>query len=93
MATPSPSLRENSVSCSPYASAIEAVKALHVVLASVMMDLAALRRTVLDDPSFAELYEKNLREASKTTRPLVNEAIAHYDAMIALEEQNSEFNN
>ena len=93
MATPSPSLRENSISCSQFVAAIEAVKALHVVLASVMTDLAALRRTVLDDPSFAILYEKNLREASKTTRPLVAEAIAHYDDMIALERENSEFSN
>ena len=67
---------------------------LEVVLLAVMTDLAALRRTVLDDPSFADLYEKkNLREASKTTRPLVAEAIAHYDAMIALKQDNSEFSN
>jgi len=31
---------------------------LEVVLLAVMTDLAALRRTVLDDPSFADLYEK-----------------------------------
>jgi hypothetical protein len=93
MATPSPSLRNTSVSNSQFASAIEAVKALHVVLASVMTDVAALRRTVLDDPGFAELYEKNLREASKTTRPLVAEAIAQYDEMIALEQGDNSFDN
>jgi len=92
MATPSPSLRENCGSGSQFAVAIEAIKALHVVLASVMSDLAALRRTVLDDPTFAGLYEKNLRAASRTARPLLAEAIAHYDEMIALERENPEFN-
>ena len=93
MATPSPSLREKSVSCSQYASAIEAVKAIHVVLASVMVDLAALRRTVLEDPEFAEQYARHLREASQTTRPLVAEAIEHYDEMISLEQEDNGFHN
>jgi hypothetical protein len=88
MATPSPSLREQSVPGSQFASAIEAVKAIHVVLASVMTDLAALRRTVLDDPDFADSYVRNLREAARASKPLVAEAIAHYDAMIALEEES-----
>jgi hypothetical protein len=88
MATPSPSLRDKSVPVNPVASAIEAVKAIHVVLASVMTDLAALRRTVLEEPDFAEAYAKHLREAAKASKPLVAEAIAHYDEMIGLEQEN-----
>ena len=84
MATPIPSLQEQAVSGNQFASAVEAVKTLHIVLASVMADLAAIRRTILDDPVFAEQYPKHLRETSRTTRPLVAEAIEHYDQMIAL---------
>jgi len=93
MATPTPSLREKSVSSSQFASAIEAVKAIHVVLGSVMADLAALRRTVLEDPEFAEQYAKRLHETSRTTRPLVAEAIEHYDQMISLEQENNGFHH
>jgi len=89
MATPSPSLREMPVCCRQFASAIEAVKALHVVLASVMTDLAALRRTVLEDPESAQRYSRHLREASQTIRPLVAEAIEHYDEMISVAQENN----
>jgi hypothetical protein len=93
MATTSPSLMEKSVSGRQFAAAIEAIKAVHVILASVMTDLAALRRAVLEDADFAESYAKHLREATDTARPLVAEAIEHYDEMISLEQENGEFDN
>lgn len=93
MATSTPSVPEKCVSCSHFASAIEAVKAVHVVLASVMTDLAALRRSVLEDPEFTQLYAKHLAAASRAARPLLAEALKHYDEMISLQQESNGFSN
>lgn len=93
MATSAPSLPGRCVSCSHVAAAIEAVKAVLVVLTSVMTDLAALRRSVLEDPEFAELYAKHLVAASNAARPLLAEVLEHYDEMISLGQENNGFEN
>jgi hypothetical protein len=67
-------------------ASIEAVKALHVMVASLMADMAALRRTVQADPDFAELYAVHLAETTRTARPLLTEALACYDEMLAMEQ-------
>lgn len=80
-----PILPESSPSRSSdeFASAIQAMKALHVMLVSVMTELAALRRTMLDTPELRELYEQNLREATSTARPILAEAMECYETMIS----------
>jgi hypothetical protein len=91
MATPNPSLRDKCVSYSHFVSAIEAVKALHVFLAAVMTDVAALRRATLEDEELFVLYAKYLREASLSARPLLAEAIERYDQMISGEYELADF--
>lgn len=85
MSAPSPALRENFPAHTQFVAVIEAVKALHVMVASVMADLAALRRTVLEDPELAELYAEHLRSATDTARPLLAEALECYQTMISTE--------
>jgi hypothetical protein len=61
---------------------IETIKALHALVATVMADQAALRRTVLEDPSFALSYDVHLKAATETARPLLAEALESYDALM-----------
>lgn len=93
MATSAPSLPGKCVSCSHFAAAIEAVKAVHVVLTALMTDLAALRRSVLDDPEFAELYAKHLVAASNAVRPLLAEVLKRYDEIISSGQESNGFEN
>jgi len=82
MANPSPSSPEADSCCIRADAAIESVKALHVVVASLMVDLAALRRAVLEHRQFADAYAKHLADASRSARPIVAEALACYDQML-----------
>jgi hypothetical protein len=61
---------------------IETIKALHALVATVMADQAALRRTVLEDASFAINYEMHLKAAAESARPLLLEALESYDALL-----------
>jgi hypothetical protein len=61
---------------------IETVKALHVMVASVMADQTALRQTVSEDPELAKRYEEHLAKAISIAKPLIAEAIESYNAMI-----------
>jgi len=93
MSISSPTLREN---CQPYTKFValmETLKALHVMVASVMADLTALRRTVLEDPEFADLYAEHLRDATDTTRPLLAEAMECYEKMISDERESPSLDN
>lgn len=61
---------------------VQQVKTLHATVGAVMADVAALRRTVLQDPKEMLEYRNNLLSAIETARPLVDEAMQSYDEMI-----------
>ena len=82
MLNPSPIQQQNSVS-PQFVAAMEAIKALHVMVVSVMTDLSALRRTVLEDQEFQNAYKKHLTQASMTARPILAEAMEDYERMIS----------
>lgn len=55
------------------AFAMEAIQRLHLLLASVMIDLSAIRRTILEDleePGLRERYVAHLTAAAATARPI-----------------------
>ena len=58
------------------------VKTLHAALTGLMTDMAALRRTILEEPEDLAQYQANLRIAVETAKPLVDEAMRSYDEMI-----------
>ncbi len=58
------------------------VKTLHATLSALMTDVAAIRRTLLEEPEDIDQYKSNLLSAIETARPLVNEAMHSYDQMI-----------
>jgi hypothetical protein len=58
------------------------VKSLHVTLSAVMTDLAAIRKTVFDNPDNIETYRNHLKQAIATAKPLVDEAMLSYDFLI-----------
>ena len=61
---------------------LDCVKSLHCTLSALMADVAAMRRTVLDDPISIEIYREHLRQTMATTKPLVEEAMVSYDALL-----------
>jgi hypothetical protein len=61
---------------------IETTKALHALVATVMAEQAALRRTILEHPAFAVSYENHLKTAADTARPLLAEALESYDVLL-----------
>ncbi len=63
-------------------STVRHVKMLHATLSAVMTDVAAIRRTLLEEPEDVSQYKSNLLEAIKTAKPLVDEALQSYDEMI-----------
>jgi hypothetical protein len=58
------------------------VKSLHAAPTGLMTDMAALRKTILDDPEDLAQYRAHLRAAVETAKPLVDEAMRSYDEMI-----------
>ena len=74
-------------------STVRHVKSLHATLTAVMTDVAALRRTLLDEPGNVVDYKNNLRTAIETARPLVDEAMQSYDEMIRQLESLEEWRN
>lgn len=61
---------------------IKQVKSVHAVLSALMADVAAVRRTLLQDPAEMAEYRNNLRSTLEIAKPLVDEAMQSYDAMI-----------
>jgi hypothetical protein len=82
MPTPAHLPKDNSHTRNKMQTLIETVKALHALVATVMADQAALRRTIVEDPSFALSYETHLKAATDTARPLLLEALESYDALL-----------
>lgn len=74
-------------------STVRHVKSLHATLTALMTDVAAIRRTLLDQPGNVVDYESNLRAAIKTAKPLVDEAMHSYDEMIRQIQSLEEWRN
>jgi hypothetical protein len=74
-------------------STVRHVKSLHATLTALMTDVAAIRRTLLDEPGNAADYKSNLRAAIKTAKPLVDEAMQSYDEMIQQIQSLEEWRN
>jgi hypothetical protein len=58
------------------------VKSLHASVGAVMADVAAMRKTVLEDPDEVALYRTNLKVAVATAKPMVEEAMRSYDDLL-----------
>ena len=63
-------------------STVKQVRALHATLSALMTDVAAIRRTVLQNRGDMVHYKDNLRSAIETAKPIVDEAMQSYDEMI-----------
>lgn len=59
------------------------VKFLHTSVGEVMADVAAIRRTVLENAEDLALYQSNLKHEATSARPMVREALRSYDDLIA----------
>lgn len=64
------------------ATTIGHIKSLHSTLSVLMMEVAAIRRTVLDGPEEIAVYRDNLRAAQEIAKPIVQEAMETFDEMI-----------
>ena len=58
------------------------VKSLHTTLSAVMADVAAIRKTVFEDPESIEFYRDHLKTTIATTKPMVEEAMLSYDSLM-----------
>jgi hypothetical protein len=58
------------------------VKSLHTTLSAVMADVAAIRKTVFEDPESIELYRNHLKTTIAITKPMVEEAMLSYDSLM-----------
>lgn len=74
-------------------STVRHVKSLYATLTAVMTDVAAIRRTLLEEPGNIVDYKSNLRAAIETARPLVDEAMQSYDEMIRQIQSLEEWRN
>jgi hypothetical protein len=63
-------------------STVKQVRALHATLSASTTDVAAIRRTLLQDRGNMTHYKDNLRSAIETAKPIVDEAMQSYDEMI-----------
>lgn len=58
---------------------LSCVKSLHATLSAVMADVAAIRKTMFEDPDNIDIYKSHLKQAIETARPLVEQAMLYYD--------------
>jgi hypothetical protein len=63
--------------------AFEHIKVLHLTLAALMTDVAALRRVVLKGPKKTRLYRHTLALGVATAKPLIAAAMRAYQKEIA----------
>lgn len=62
--------------------ALKHLKGFHLTICSVMIDIAAIRQTILTTPGLKSKYKKNLAEVSQRSRPLIEAALRSYDELI-----------
>jgi hypothetical protein len=72
---------------------VRQVRTLHATLSALMADVAAVRRTVLQDEEDVLEYKNNLLSTLETARPLVDEAMQCYDEMIEQIGDSEKFRN
>jgi hypothetical protein len=63
--------------------AFEHIKALHLTVAALMTDMAALRHVVLRGPGKLKLYRRTLASGVAKARPLLAAAMLAYQEEIA----------
>lgn len=73
--------------------AVRQMKTLHATLGALMADVAAIRRTVLQDSDNVAHYRNNLTATMETARPLLDEAMQSYEDMIRQIEESEELRN
>jgi len=82
MPTPRLKVQHRSDSRPQLEEILNCVKSLHVTLSAVMVEVAAIRRTMFDNSDDTEIYRGHLKQAIETAKPLVDEAMLHYDFLI-----------
>ena len=73
--------REQCLACT-MAEVVEHVKGLHKLLSTVMLDVAAVRQTVLTEASQLEIYSARLKAGAQIAKPLLETAMRSYDEII-----------
>lgn len=61
---------------------VEHVKGLHRLLSTVMLDAAALRQTLLTEPSTLSVYSLKVKAGAEIAKPLLETAMRSYDEII-----------
>jgi hypothetical protein len=64
------------------AIALKELKTLRLAISSLMVDMSAIRRTVLTTPETKARYKKHLAGSIRKARPLIDEAMQSYDNLI-----------
>jgi hypothetical protein len=72
---------------------LSCVKSLHVTLCAVMADIAATRKTMFDNSNNIEIYRTHLKQAIKSAKPLVDEAMLSYDSLIQAISDSQQWTN
>ena len=58
------------------------LKSFHLTLSSLMLDVSAIRATVLKTSEAKARHKKNVATAMSKARPLIDEAMQSYDELI-----------
>jgi hypothetical protein len=66
------------------ATTLNHVETLHETLTALMMDVARIRRTLLDGPEDGPPYQSSLGHDVESARPLLDEDMRSYDEMIKI---------
>ena len=72
---------------------LSCVKSLHVTLCAVMADIAATRKTIVDNSDNIEIYRTHLKQAIETAKPLVDEAMLSYDSLMQTISDSQQWTN
>ena len=72
---------------------LSCVKSLHVTLSAVMTDVAAIRKTLFDNPDNIVTYRNYLKQAIATAKPLVDEAMLSYDFLMQAISDSQQWTN
>ena len=82
MPTPRWKVQHRSVLRPQLEEILSCVKSLHVTISAVMVDAAAIRRTMINNSDDTEIYRGHLKQAIETAKPLVDEAMLSYDFLM-----------
>ena len=62
--------------------ALKDLKTLQMAISTLMVDVSAIRQTVLTTPATKSRYKKHLAGSMKKARPLIHQAMRSYDNLI-----------